>query len=88
MCLNDHLALGMENQGISLMSVCERRQLQEKQRCCSGVGCDQINMGQRQELMVGLEIRVKLEIRGHDELLGRRWTDGETSWKRSQNCPI
>lgn len=45
-------------------------------------------MGQRQELMVGLEIRVKLEIRGHDELLGRRWTDGETSWKRSQNCPI
>ena len=40
------------------------REPQEEQRCCSGVGCDRLNMGQRWESMPGLENAVKLEIWG------------------------
>lgn len=58
------------------MSVCERRQLQEERRCCSGVECELINVGQRQDLMPELENTVELEIWGTRCIAGQemdRW---------------
>lgn len=46
------------------MSVCERKQLQEEKKCSSEVGCDWVNVGQRQKSMPGLKNAVELEIWG------------------------
>lgn len=68
----------MVNWRIRLVSVCERKQLQEEQKCCSEVGCDWVNVGQRQKSMPGLKNAVELEIWGRWLIAGQkmdRWKE-------------
>lgn len=59
--------------------VWESKQLQEEQRCCSEVGYDWVNVGQRQMSMPGLKNAVDLVI------WGRWWVAGQKMdrWKES-----